>query len=250
MPLSLEQAKNEMYDAEKKLSQYSSDLPAQIKAEYDKAWSPVLENAVGVTQDMRQNFLPQFFNTPFLGAGGGNTAADYSPEFKLQQLGSSLGELGGRLEGSQRVADYLGGQMRDLYNQSIGLYETDLGAAQSAYDRATQRYQLAQQAAEAAAARQQQIDLANQMRAQQALAEQQAKQAAMQYSVDAAKKAVGAGGAAIKKQYSGNVNSIKQLLKNPILSKMAHGYALQPQNIIASQMLSPALQSLRALGLF
>lgn len=142
----LQQSEQQLSKAEERLSGYTKELPGQIKAEYEKAWTPALKEATGATERMMGEFLPKFWGLPE--AYGGTSESDISAGKKLSLMGGELGTMSGRLVASQRLSDYLGGQMRDLQGKALEAMRFGYEADAAAYAREFQKYQMAWQEAE------------------------------------------------------------------------------------------------------
>lgn len=135
-----------MQNVEKALGEYTGNLPSEIMSEVQKAWTPALKGAVGATQNLMGQALPTFFTAAE--ALGGTTAADLSPTQKLGQMGNILGNWQGRIYATQKVSDYLGGQMNDMYNRAIQAMQLGYNQLADKYSRIAQQYQMAWQEAE------------------------------------------------------------------------------------------------------
>jgi hypothetical protein len=129
------------------MSQYTKDLPSQIQAEVQKAWTPALTGAVGATEQQMAQYVPQFFGAAE--ALGGTSAADLSPTQKLSQMGTMLGKMGGRMQATTKISDYLGAQMNDMYSRAISAMQMGYQNEADKYARLANQYQMAWQEAEA-----------------------------------------------------------------------------------------------------
>lgn len=134
---------------EKQLGKYTSDLPSQIETEIQKAYTPLLQEALGVTKDLSSDYLGRFMDTTSMGRGmTGSSAADLSPSQKMGVMGRELGTMSGQLQSAVKYADYLGAQMNDLYGKAVNAANAGKTALAEEYARRFQRYQLAWQEAE------------------------------------------------------------------------------------------------------
>lgn len=173
--LDLGQAQQDMMNTEGNLGAYQTpQLPNQVNQAVQEQWIPLLKNATQATQNMMQDFLPRFMNIPYSGLTAGTTAADMTPQQKMQAMGQQLGDMGGRLTASVNLSDYLGGKASEMAQKAQDAMRFGYGTAADAYNRAFQRYQAAAQAAEADKQRAFQASQANaQLRLQQKQAEDQ-----------------------------------------------------------------------------
>lgn len=144
---------------ESQMSQYTSDLPSQLKSEVQKAVTPTLDKYLGQTTNIMSEGLPQMINAATAGPWGGTTAADLSPAQKLSSMGRTMGNWTGRLSASQDMSDYLGGQMNDMYKNAVTAMQMGQQNLADKYGRAFQQYQTALQVAEAKKDRQLQRSL-------------------------------------------------------------------------------------------
>lgn len=147
---SLNELSKQLKSTESQLSAYDADLPSQIRAEIQKAYSPALERSLGVTRDMMGDYGERYFDATSMGPGmAGTTAKDLSPSQKLGVMGRELGTMAGNLQSQSKFSDYLGGQMTDMV--SLAQQNAQLGKQGLAdqYNRTWQQYQLATQLAEA-----------------------------------------------------------------------------------------------------
>lgn len=147
-------------DIQSKMSQYTGELPGQIKEEVRKAWSPSLQEASGVVGQQLSEFLPKYFGMGE--ALGGTSAADISPTKRLQQMGTYMGELGGNLTSASSYADYLGANMKSAYEDALTAANMGYQNLADQYGQVFNQYQLAWQQAEAEKDRQLQRDMAAQ----------------------------------------------------------------------------------------
>ncbi len=142
----LGELESQMKAQEGVLSQYTKDLPSQIQAEVQKAWTPALQGATSATEQQMAQYVPQFFG---MGESlGGTSAVDLSPTQKLTQMGTTLGKMSGRLQATAKVSDYLGAQMSDMYSRAISAMQMGQQNEADKYSRLANQYQLAWQAAE------------------------------------------------------------------------------------------------------
>lgn len=139
--------------AKTNLSQYTKDLPNEIKNQIDAAWNPILQKTAGETAKLKASFLPSFFGAAMTGPGMGTSEADLSPTQKLTSVGRTLGSFAGDIGKSQGVSDYLGGQMKDLYQSALDSMKFGQGTAQQNYQNLFGEYTLAKQLEGAAKAR-------------------------------------------------------------------------------------------------
>lgn len=139
---------SQMKSVENQLSSYDANLPSAIQGEIQRAYTPTLERALGQTRTQMSEFVPTLMNA-FQDYGMGNTAYDLSPVQKLSKLGGIAGSLTGNIDSSQRLSDYLGGQMNDLYSKAVQAAQTGQQNLADKYNRLSQQYQMAFQAAEA-----------------------------------------------------------------------------------------------------
>jgi len=132
-----EQARQGVSAAEQRLSDYTADLPSQIRGEIERAWTPTLESSAKATQTQMGDFLPRFFSIPTTGPGMGTTSADISPQKKLEMMGSELGTMGGQLAYSTGLTEALGGNINDMYDRAMesAMFGKELDT--DAYNRAT-----------------------------------------------------------------------------------------------------------------
>jgi hypothetical protein len=150
------------------LAQYPTNMPSLIQEEYQKAYTPLLQESLGVTRDLMSDYLGSIMETTGLGPGmAGTTAYDLSPTQKMGQIGREIGYASGELNRSSRYSDYLGGQMTDMYNKAIQAAQMGQQALADQYARELQQYQMAWQEAESAKDRALQSSIAAQNRQSQ-----------------------------------------------------------------------------------
>lgn len=143
-----------MNAARQKLSEYTQTSPAVLKEEIDKAWHPLISGAANEVSKMKQDFLPRYFTGMMNeGYGMGTSEADLSPTQKLSQMGSTLGQFSGDLGRGQAVVDYLGGSVKDIYQQALDALKWKTGLAQQEYSNWFDQWSLERQLAEQAKAR-------------------------------------------------------------------------------------------------
>ena len=146
--------KSNLDATESQLAQYASNLPSQIETEYQRAYTPLLQEATGVTRDLMSDYLGRIMETTGLGPGmSGTTAYDLSPTQKMGQVGREIGYMTGELQGSQRYGDYLGAQMNDMVGKSQQAAALGQQNLADKYQRDMQLYQMAWQEQENAKAR-------------------------------------------------------------------------------------------------
>lgn len=143
-----------MNAARQKLSEYTQTSPTVLKEEIDKAWHPLLSGAANEVSQMKQDFLPRYFEGMMnTGYGMGTSESDLSPTQKLSQMGSTLGQFSGDLGRGQAVVDYLGGSVKDIYAQALDALKWKTGLAQQEYSNWWDQYSLERQMEEQARAR-------------------------------------------------------------------------------------------------
>ena len=157
-----------LQEAEAALSPYTAELPGQIREQVQQAWTPTLKGAVGATEEQMKGFLPKYWGMPE--QLGGRTAADLSPGQKMSLMGGELGSMVGQLQSSQQVADYLGGQMEDMYGRAQEAARLGYTTAADAYARQFDLYQQQWQARETEKQREWQAQQAEMERAASARA--------------------------------------------------------------------------------
>jgi len=118
--MDIENLGQQMKATENELSAYGANLPSEIRSQIEQAYTPALEQALGATRDMMGNYLGRYFDTTTMGPGMvGTTAKDLSPTQKLGVMGRELGTMAGDLQYSQRLSDYLGGYMKNMYIMAL-----------------------------------------------------------------------------------------------------------------------------------
>ena len=158
----------QLQTTEAELGQYTSELPSQIQGELQKAYTPLLQEATGVTRDQMGDYLGRYYDITSMGPGTtGTSAIDLSPTQKLGVMGRELGTMAGNLQASQKYSDYLGAQMNDMYGKALQASQLGQQNLADKYARQFQQYQLAWQEAEAAKDRALQASIASQQYSQQ-----------------------------------------------------------------------------------
>jgi len=141
--------KTNLDKTEAQLAQYDTNLPSQIQTEYQKAYTPLLQQATDVTKNLMSDYLGRIMETTGLAPGmAGTTAYDLSPTQKMGQIGREIGYASGELMGAQKYADYLGAQMNDMYNKTLQAAQMGQQNLADQYARQMQQYQMAWQEAE------------------------------------------------------------------------------------------------------
>jgi hypothetical protein len=159
--MDLENLQNQLNTTESALGAYNANLPSEINKQIQEAYTPALERSLGVTRDLMGDYLGRYFDTTTMGPGmAGTTALDLSPTQKLGVMGRELGTMAGELGYSQRLSDYLGGQMKDMYSQALQASQLGQQGLADQYSRQMQRLQMAWQEAQAEKDRQLQRELA------------------------------------------------------------------------------------------
>lgn len=132
----LNEAANQMNALEGELKAYRDpNLGQNVQNEIMKAWSPLLQRSANETTNMMADFMPRFMNVPY-GAGGGTSAADLSPQQKMQMMGRELGVMGGQLAGNSQLATNLGGSAQNMVNTGLQNLNFRYGTTNDAYGRA------------------------------------------------------------------------------------------------------------------
>jgi len=150
----------QLASTEAQLGQYSANLPSEIQTQIQNAYTPALQQSLGATKDMMGDFLGRYYDTTTMGPGmAGTTAKDLSPTQKLGVMGRELGTMAGQLQYSQKLSDYLGGQMTDMYDKALTAAQMGQQNLADQYNRQFQQYQLAWQENEAEKDRQLQRSL-------------------------------------------------------------------------------------------
>ena len=139
-------AKQKVTAANDRLMDYSADLPSQIRMEINKAWTPTLESSARATQNQMADFLPRYFNMASEGPGMGTTMADVSPQKKLAMMGSELGNMGGQLNYSTALTDYLGGQVNQMGQNALEGAKFGYQVDSDTYSRAMSELQMEEDA--------------------------------------------------------------------------------------------------------
>lgn len=148
--MDLDTLSKQLKSTESQLSAYGANLPSEIEGQIQKAYTPALQQSLGVTKDLMGDYLGRYFETTGMGPGmAGTTARDLSPTQKLGVMGRELGTMAGDLQYSQKLSDYLGGQMTDMYGKAVQAAQMGQQNLADQYARQMQQYQLAWQAAEA-----------------------------------------------------------------------------------------------------
>jgi hypothetical protein len=148
--MDLDTLSKQLKSTESQLSAYGANLPSEIEGQIQKAYTPALQQSLGVTRDLMGDYLGRYFETTGMGPGmAGTTARDLSPTQKLGVMGRELGTMVGDLQYSQKLSDYLGGQMTDMYGKALQAAQMGQQNLADQYARTWQQYQLAWQEAEA-----------------------------------------------------------------------------------------------------
>ncbi len=147
--MDLDTLKNQLNTTESQMSQYTSNLPSEIQTEVQKAYTPLLQESLGVTKNLMSDYLGRYFDVTGMGPGmQGTSAVDLSPSQKLGVMGRELGTMSGNLQASQKYSDYLGAQMNDLYGKAVQASQLGYQNLADQYARQMQQYQMAWQEAE------------------------------------------------------------------------------------------------------
>lgn len=137
--------------AKVRLNDYNAELPTAIKNQINNAWTPVMNQQAQNVANLKAEFLPKYWGSALNSQPGmGSSEADLSPTMKLQQMGRTLGQFSGDIGKQQGVFDYLGGNMKDLYQQALDAAKFGQATAQQSYQNLWGEYQLAAQQEEAA----------------------------------------------------------------------------------------------------
>lgn len=149
MATNLETLGTQMSDVENQLSQYDANLPSEIETQIKNAYTPALQQSLGVTKNLMSDYLGKYFDITSMGPGTtGTTAKDLSPVQKLSVMGNQLGTMAGQLTAQQQYTDYLGGQATDMYEKAITAAQYGQTALADKYARLSTQYQTAWQEAE------------------------------------------------------------------------------------------------------
>ena len=145
------QAQQTALDATKsQLSNFPANYPSEIESQIQKAYTPALQESLGVTQNQMSDYLGRFMETTGMGPGmAGTTAKDLSPTQKMGVIGRELGSMGGQLNASVKYSDYLGAQMNDVASKATQAAQMGYQSLADQYNRDLQQYQMAWQEAEA-----------------------------------------------------------------------------------------------------
>ena len=143
--MALQTLKSELTKAEKSLKGFGKDLPGQIDRQINKAWTPALKESAGELRSAVQGALPRYFDIPY--ASGGTSQADVSPQYKLQEMGRGLGDIGGDIAYASDYSRNMGANVKDMYNKALQAAQMGYGMASDAYSRKFNEYQLAFQQA-------------------------------------------------------------------------------------------------------
>jgi len=154
------QLQGQISNIENQLSQYTSDLPSQIRSQIEAAYSPGLQRSLDTTKGLMGDYLGRYYDVTTMGPGTqGTSAMDLSPTQKLGLMGRELGTMAGSLQGTQRFSDYLGGQMTDMYGRAVDASRYGQQNLSDQYNRTFQQLQMARQLEEAEKDRQLQMQL-------------------------------------------------------------------------------------------
>ena len=146
----VESLQSQMQQIQSQMPGYGADLPGEIQTQLQNAYSPVLQQSLQDTRDLMGEYLGKYYDVTQMGPGmAGTTAKDLAPTQKLGVMGRELGYMAGDLQSSQRLADYLGGQMSDAYNRAMQAAQMGQQSLADQYSRLAQQHQMAWQQAEA-----------------------------------------------------------------------------------------------------
>ena len=158
----VESLQSQMQQIQSQMPGYGADLPGEIQTQLQNAYSPVLQQSLQDTRDLMGEYLGKYYDVTQMGPGmAGTTAKDLAPTQKLGVMGRELGYMAGDLQSSQRLADYLGGQMSDAYNRAMQAAQMGQQSLADQYSRLAQQHQMAWQQAEAEKDRALQRELAS-----------------------------------------------------------------------------------------
>lgn len=139
---------------EQQMNPYTDpSLVSRTQAEVQKAWNPLLSSATQSTQKQMSDFGQRFYDLTNTGLASGTDAASLTPSQKLAYLQGQLGDMAGQLQRSGSIADYYGGQAKEMAGNSLNAIQFAYNALKDRYNTQNQNYQMALQLAEAEKAR-------------------------------------------------------------------------------------------------